>query len=66
MPVPKKRRSSMKSRHKYATWKVAVPTMSKCGQCGAAVYAHYVCSVCGFYRGEYFKKSAKAAKSEKK
>ena len=55
----------MKSRQKYAMWKVTVPSITSCGHCGAAVLSHRVCSACGFYRGEFFKEPARAKKAKK-
>ncbi len=51
MPVPKKRRSKSKKRMKTARWKIVVPNLRPCPECNALGRPHFVCSVCGFYKG---------------
>ncbi|NDD67059.1 50S ribosomal protein L32 [bacterium] len=51
MPVPKKRRSKSKKRMKTARWKIIVPQLRPCPECKALGRPHFVCSVCGFYKG---------------
>ena len=52
MAVPKKRRSKAKKRTKKACWKVQVPTLQSCTNCGAAVRPHHACSECGYYKNK--------------
>jgi large subunit ribosomal protein L32 len=52
MPVPKKRRSKSKKRMKGARWKITVPNLRPCPECTALGQSHFVCGVCGFYKGK--------------
>ncbi len=52
MPVPKKRRSKSKKRMKGARWKIVAPNLRPCPECTALGQSHFVCGVCGFYKGK--------------
>ncbi|MGA0241410.1 MAG: 50S ribosomal protein L32 [Candidatus Marinamargulisbacteria bacterium] len=51
MAVPKKRRSKSRKRTHRSLWKISVPTMVTCTNCGALAVAHRACIVCGYYKG---------------
>ena len=52
MPVPKKRRSKAKKRTKKACWKIDMPCLNTCTNCGRAILPHRACPECGFYKGQ--------------
>jgi len=45
--VSKARRDKRRSSH----WKLAVPGLVKCTNCGELRLNHRVCKACGFYKG---------------
>jgi large subunit ribosomal protein L32 len=51
MAVPKKKRSKSKKRTRKACWKIEMPNLRPCPNCGALTASHHVCSGCGFYKG---------------
>ena len=51
MAVPKKRRSKSRKRTHRSLWKIDVPTMSLCKECGEMHVTHRVCMACGYYKG---------------
>ena len=52
MPVPKKKRSKSKKRIKRACWKLTLPTLGNCSNCGEPVQPHHACKACGYYKGK--------------
>lgn len=53
MPQPKKKTSKSKRDSRRAHWyKIDLPNLIKCVQCGAMILAHSACVSCGFYKGE--------------
>ena len=52
MAVQKKRRSKAKKRTRKACWKITVPNLSSCKQCGEATLPHHACKACGYYNGK--------------
>ena len=53
--VSKARRDKRRSN----VWKLSVPVLTKCPQCGEYKMPHRVCSSCGYYKGrEVVKKDA--------
>lgn len=62
MAHPKHKLSKQRRDKRRTHDKVAMPTLSTCSNCGAAVVYHHVCPECGFYRGRLIveKKAAKA------
>ena len=48
MAVPKRKTSKARRDKRRANWKVSMPGMTECPQCGAEV-SHRVCKECGFY-----------------
>ena len=51
MAVPKKRRSKSRKRTHRSLWKIAVPTMVTCSNCGVLSVAHRTCGACGYFKG---------------
>ena len=51
MAVPKKRRSKSRKRTHRSLWKISVPTMVTCSECGVLYIPHRVCTTCGYYKG---------------
>ena len=51
MAVPKRKVSKARRDKRRSTWKLALPGMAKCPQCGEFVLAHRVCKACGYYNG---------------
>ncbi len=52
MANPKKRHTSAKRDRRRSQWKLILPSLSKCPQCGQPKRPHRVCSSCGFYGKE--------------
>ena len=51
MAVPKKKMSRSRTRRRKAHWKVSVPSVAVCGQCGSKHLSHRACAKCGSYNG---------------
>ena len=51
MAVPKGKVSKARRDKRRANWKLAVPGMVKCPQCGALKVGHRICAECGYYKG---------------
>ena len=53
MAVPKRKVSkARRDKRRSNVWKLSLPGMSKCPNCGEYILAHRVCQKCGKYRGE--------------
>ena len=53
MAVPKRKVSkARRDKRRSAVWKLDVPALSKCTQCGELKTPHRVCPACGFYKGK--------------
>lgn len=53
MAVPKRRQSkARRDKRRSSTWKLSLPTLTKCSKCGALILSHRVCRKCGAYDGE--------------
>lgn len=53
MAVPKRKVSkARRDKRRSNVWKLSLPGMSKCPNCGEYILAHRVCKNCGKYRGE--------------
>ncbi|SDI66181.1 50S ribosomal protein L32 [Natribacillus halophilus] len=52
MAVPKRRTSKTVKRQRRTHFKLAVPGMVKCPECGELKRSHRVCKACGTYKGE--------------
>ena len=50
MAVPQRRTSKTRRDKRRTRFKLAVPGMVKCEQCGELKLAHRVCKVCGYYK----------------
>lgn len=51
MAVPKRKISKARRDKRRANWKLEVPGMVKCAQCGSLILSHRVCPECGYYKG---------------
>ncbi|MDO5444306.1 MAG: 50S ribosomal protein L32 [Eubacteriales bacterium] len=52
MAVPKGKVSRQRrDKRRSSTWKLAVPNLVKCSNCGAFVMPHRACKACGKYNG---------------
>ena len=51
MPNPKRRHSKERRDKRRTHDALAMPTLSKCPQCGEPKLPHRVCASCGTYRG---------------
>lgn len=51
MALPKRKHSKARRDKSRTHWKLTLPNMSKCPQCGQSIVSHRVCTACGFYRG---------------
>lgn len=49
MAVPARRTSKTRKRLRRTHYKLQVPGMSACPNCGELRKAHYVCPSCGYY-----------------
>ncbi|NLI59994.1 MAG: 50S ribosomal protein L32 [Clostridiales bacterium] len=49
MAVPKRKTSKARRDKRRANWKVSMPGMAECPQCGTMRLSHRVCKECGFY-----------------
>lgn len=52
MAVPARRTSKAKKRKRRTHYKLAVPGMTECPNCGEYKLSHRVCSECGYYDGK--------------
>ena len=52
MAEPKRRTSSTRrDTRRNAHWKLEMPGLIKCPNCGQAVLSHRMCKACGYYNG---------------
>lgn len=51
MAVPKRRTSKTVKRKRRTHFKLRVPGMVECSNCGEMKLAHRVCKACGTYKG---------------
>ncbi|MCM8818484.1 MAG: 50S ribosomal protein L32 [Candidatus Omnitrophica bacterium] len=51
MPNPKRKHSKSRTAKRRSTKKIKNVSLSKCPNCGALKLPHFVCKVCGYYRG---------------
>ncbi|CAM2826697.1 50S ribosomal protein L32 [Dellaglioa sp. BT-FLS60] len=52
MAVPARKTSKTRKRMRRTHYKLTVPGMSACPNCGELRKSHYVCPSCGFYDGK--------------
>ena len=52
MAVPKSKVSrTRRDKRRGSNWKLTVPGLVKCANCGAFKLPHRVCPACGYYKG---------------
>lgn len=52
MAVPKRKVSkARRDKRRSSVWKLDMPALSKCTQCGELKMPHRVCPMCGYYKG---------------
>ena len=52
MAVPKRKVSkARRDKRRKSHWKLSLPGMVKCPQCGEMKLAHRMCKNCGYYNG---------------
>jgi len=52
MAVPFRRTSKKVKRTRRTHFKLAMPGVTKCPQCGEMTLSHRVCKHCGYYKGK--------------
>ncbi len=52
MAVPKTKTSKARKHSRRANWRLSVPGMIKCPQCGEFKMPHRICPACGYYKGK--------------
>lgn len=52
MAVPFRRTSKTAKRKRRSHYKIEIPGMVKCPNCGETVKPHHVCVECGYYNGK--------------
>ncbi len=50
MALPKRKHSKSRRDKSRTHWKLVLPNMPTCPQCGKAAIPHRVCTSCGYYR----------------
>ena len=60
MAVPKGKISKARKHSRRANWRLLIPGMVKCAQCGEYIKPHRVCPACGYYKGKEIVKSEEA------
>ena len=51
MALPKRRHSKTRRDKRRTHYKIAIPKISPCPQCGESKLPHRICPKCGTYRG---------------
>ncbi|HOK56856.1 MAG TPA: 50S ribosomal protein L32 [bacterium] len=51
MPNPKRKHSKSRTGKRRNSKKVRSVPLTKCPNCGAVKLPHFVCNVCGYYKG---------------
>ncbi len=51
MALPKRRHTTSRQNKRRSHWKPAIPSLTRCPQCGQTILPHHVCPSCGSYRG---------------
>ena len=53
MAVPKRKVSkARRDKRRSNVWKLSLPGITKCPQCGEFILSHRVCKNCGYYDGK--------------
>ncbi|MDD5456880.1 MAG: 50S ribosomal protein L32 [Candidatus Margulisbacteria bacterium] len=66
MSTQKKKRTQAKRDQRRAHWKVSLPEITACPNCGALVQPYHVCSACGQYKGKQIIQLKEESKSKSK
>ena len=56
MALPKGKISKARKHSRRANWKLSLPAIGKCPQCGQMKLSHRVCKACGYYDGQEINK----------
>ena len=65
MAEPKRKHSkARRDTRRNSHWKMSLPSIIKCPQCGAARLPHRMCKECGYYNGREVVKADAAEKAE--
>lgn len=51
MPNPKRKHSKSRTAKRRSTKKIRNVALSRCPNCGSLKLPHFVCNVCGYYKG---------------
>jgi len=51
MAVPKRKTSTTRKNKRRTHFKLTIPGMVKCDNCGEYTLSHRVCPACGYYKG---------------
>ena len=62
MAVPKKKKSYSRSRQNRNSKNISIISGSLCNNCGFIKYAHNICEMCGYYKGQQIIKVKKDKK----
>lgn len=52
MAVPFRRISKTRKRKRRTHFKISLPGITKCTECGEVIKSHRACSACGHYKGK--------------
>lgn len=52
MAVPFRRISKTRKRKRRTHFKISLPGITKCTECGEVIKSHRACSACGNYKGK--------------
>lgn len=52
MAVPKRKTSKARKHKRRTHYKLEIPGLVECPNCGELRKAHHVCPACGFYKGQ--------------
>lgn len=52
MAVPFRRISKTRKRKRRTHFKISLPGITKCSECGEVIKTHRACSACGHYKGK--------------
>jgi large subunit ribosomal protein L32 len=52
MAVPKHRHTKSRRNNRRAHWKIDIPEMTTCPECGETIKPYTACSSCGKYKGK--------------
>ena len=64
MALPKRRQSHARSAKRRTHYKIEMPGMSRCRNCGAMHAPHRACPECGYYKGRLVEAAIRKRKTE--